>query len=130
MLKDFRGTGVPAEFEFEISASAGYFTLEMPGHMVHQTLTGAISPAAEVADEEVVLTEAPAPVAAGPVPAARPALAEPVAPLDEEGPVLTAIVAEAEPVREEPRKGAVNLDLSDLAGDFDFELELRSEPKR
>ena len=66
-VKDF-SAGLPAKFEFVIDAASPYFTLEIPGHRVHQglsdgakvpesikSLDGDITPTAEVAfaDEPV-----------------------------------------------------------------------------
>jgi hypothetical protein len=48
LVKDFSDTGVTGYLEFEIAADAPYFTLEVPGHRVHQALReDAVIPEAE-----------------------------------------------------------------------------------
>ncbi len=54
LVKDFSDTGVPAVLEFEIDASAKYFTLHVPGHYLHQNLADdVLPPASEIAEGEV-----------------------------------------------------------------------------
>lgn len=61
VVKDFSDTGVPALLEFEMPAGAEYFTLEVPGHRVHQGLSdSAIIPVAEETEEAPEKEAAPA----------------------------------------------------------------------
>ena len=39
VVRDFSDTGVPALLEFEMPAGSKYFTLEVPGHRIHQALS-------------------------------------------------------------------------------------------
>jgi len=49
LVKDYSGRGVPAFLEFEVSANAAYFTLEIDGKSVHQGLSDKANvPAGEV----------------------------------------------------------------------------------
>jgi hypothetical protein len=90
VVKDYSDTGVTGFLEFEIASNAAYFTLEVPGHRIHQALReDAIIPEAERTEsaptqsvERVSATHTapetarPAPQAA--VPTARPAEPKPV----------------------------------------------------
>jgi hypothetical protein len=90
VVKDYSDTGVTGFLEFEIASNAAYFTLEVPGHRIHQALReDAIIPEAERTEsaptqsvERVSATHTapetarPAPQAA--VPTARPAAPKPV----------------------------------------------------
>ena len=64
VVKNYGDTGVPAFLEFEISAACDYFTLDVPGHRVHQPLKeNAIIPEDEVVEERTKPQEAEAPYA-------------------------------------------------------------------
>ncbi|HEY8503583.1 MAG TPA: hypothetical protein VIL46_03315, partial [Gemmataceae bacterium] len=82
VLKDYRG-GVPGVLEFEIDRSAEYFTLEVPGQLIHQALSDAVeAPASELLDdssEPVAEARAPIPTreeAPGAAPGPQPARPE------------------------------------------------------
>lgn len=51
VVKDYSDTGVTGFLEFEIASSAAYFTLEVPGHRIHQALReDAVIPEAETTE--------------------------------------------------------------------------------
>ncbi len=68
VLKDYSDVGLPAVLEFEAPASAMYFTLEVPGHRLHQGLMdGAKLPAKEDVSKPAVVEPKPEPKAEIPV---------------------------------------------------------------
>lgn len=111
LVKDFSGMGVPSEFEFDIDASAAYFTLEVPGFLVHQSLSDLIpSPASEYTDGD--------------------AMPEVYAEEVEDHADIEALpIEDVQPDATRPAtQEQVELDLKDLDGGLDFDLELR-DPK-
>lgn len=95
-VKDFSDTGVPGLLEFEIASNAAYFTLEVPGHRVHQALReDAIIPAEE--------TTATAPPQAEEIPIAEP-VASPQPRATEVPPLRPTAVTSAPPAKPPEKK--------------------------
>jgi hypothetical protein len=75
VVKDYAGTGLPAYLEFEMPAGSAYFTLDVNGHRINQTLSDRAQAPPSTASPPV----APPVTAAATRPPARPA-APPAAP--------------------------------------------------
>ncbi|MFQ3591590.1 MAG: VWA domain-containing protein [Gemmataceae bacterium] len=73
VLRDYAGVGLPAYLEFEVPAEAAYFTLEVNGSQIHQTLDDSKpAPPSHRATQSVPPPRTPPAAAATAMPATQP----------------------------------------------------------
>lgn len=87
VVKDYSDTGVTGFLEFEMASNAAYFTLEVPGHRIHQALRDdAVIPEAETTEvkQKPAAPAPPARLEPTPTAQAKPAEARPAGKKDGE----------------------------------------------
>src|SRR5262245_37955589 len=113
VVKDYSDTGVPALLSFEMAAGAAYFTLEVPGHRIHQGLSDAAKvPAAEHAETPRAAQAPAAPAATAPASAPASAPPHPVTGL------------------EDPATQGLDFEMRPAKADDDFNFEFEKDPDR
>ncbi len=129
VLKDYRDIGLPALLTFEAPADCPYFTLEVNGNCIHQTLSDrAQAPLAQMAAVAAKQTAPPAAVPTPPpLPTAAPATAVPTPP---PLPTASPLAAAAPAAATNPDDEVADITLNELesAIDLQFAKDVHLEP--